>query len=204
MLRGLYAITDSQLTPPGQIEQKVEQALKGGAQLIQYRDKQSPYSQKKRIAANLLKLVNRYQKKLIINDDLELADEIHAHGVHLGQEDTAIAEAREQLGPQAIIGATCHNSLALAQRAITNGASYVAFGRFFTSQTKPEAPLCSLQVLSEAQQILNTPIVAIGGITLSNAPAIIAAGADMVAVVNGVFGVDDIEKQSLALTKLFQ
>lgn len=203
MLHGLYAITDSQLTPSIYIEQKVEQALKGGAQLIQYRDKQSPYSQKKQIAANLLKLVNHYQKKLIINDDLELADEINAHGVHLGQEDTAIAEAREQLGPQAIIGATCHNSLALAQRAITNGASYVAFGRFFTSQTKPEAPLCSLQVLSEAQQILNTPIVAIGGITLNNAPSIIAAGADMVAVANGVFAVDDIEKQSLALTKLF-
>lgn len=203
MLRGLYAITDSQLTSLNSIEQKVAAALKGGAQLIQYRDKHSSAKQKKITALKLLALCQQYHGRLIINDDLELAQAINAHGVHLGQEDAPIAQARELLGTKAIIGATCHNSLTLAQQAVANGASYVAFGRFYTSKTKPGAPSCSLDLLKEARQSLEVPIVAIGGITLNNAPALIAAGADLIAVVNGVFAAENIEQQSLALAKLF-
>lgn len=203
MLRGLYAITDSQLTPLSNIEQKVASALQGGAQLIQYRDKLSSAEQKKITALKLLALCQQYHGRLIINDDLELAHAINAHGVHLGQEDAPLAQARELLGTQAIIGATCHNSLALAQQAVADGASYVAFGRFYSSKTKPGAPSCSLALLKEARQSLEVPIAAIGGITLSNAPALIAAGADLIAVVNDVFAAKNITQQSLALTKLF-
>ena len=203
MLRGLYAITDSQLTPAHSIEQKVESALKGGAQLIQYRDKTNPVDQKEIIAHKLQSLCRQYHRKLIINDDLKLAHAINADGVHLGQEDASINEARELLGPDAIIGATCHNSLPLAHQAITDGASYVAFGRFYCSTTKPGAPSCSIEFLKEARQSINIPIVAIGGITLINAPEIIAEGSDMIAVVHGVFGAENIEQQSQELSRLF-
>lgn len=204
MLHGLYAITDSRLTPAEFIEQRVELALRGGAQLIQYREKQGPYQQRKTIALNLLNLVNQYHGKLIINDDLELAHEIKAHGVHLGQNDRGLVEARDLLGSEAIVGATCHDSLIMAERAVEQGASYVAFGRFYTSNTKPDASACSVEFLKEARQAIKIPIVAIGGISPENAPPLIKAGADMIAVVNGVFGTKDIEKQSMALSRLFK
>ena len=203
MLRGLYAITDSQLTPAHCIEQKVESALKGGAQLIQYRDKTSPFEQKKITALKLQGLCRQYHRKLIINDDLKLAHAINADGVHLGQEDASINDARELLGSDVIIGATCHDSLSLAHNAVNNGASYVAFGRFYCSTTKPGASSCSIELLKEARQSINIPIIAIGGITLKSAPVIIAEGADMIAMVHGVFGAENIEQQSQELSRLF-
>ena len=203
MLCGLYAITDTKLTPARSIVQKVESALKGGAQLIQYRDKINPFDQKEIIALKLQGLCKQYRRKLIINDDLKLAHAINADGVHLGQEDASIDEARKLLGSNAIIGATCHDSLSLAHKAVAEGASYVAFGRFYCSTTKPGAPSCSIEFLKEARQSINIPIVAIGGITLKNAPAIIAEGADMIAMVHGVFGTENIEQQSQELGRLF-
>lgn len=204
MFNGLYAITDSHLTPANLIEQKVELALRGGARIIQYREKPSSCQQRKTIALKLLDLVNQYHSKLIINDDLELAHEIKAHGVHLGQNDRSLSEARKLLGSEAIVGATCHNSLDMAEKAIKQGASYVAFGRFYTSKTKPDASVCSVEFLKEARQTINLPIVAIGGISLDNAQPLIEAGADMIAVVNGIFGTEDVEKQSIALSRLFK
>jgi len=203
MLRGLYAITDSLLTPAHTIEQKVESVLKGGAQVIQYRDKVNSFEKKEFIALKLQGLCKQYHRKLIINDDLKLAHAITADGIHLGQNDASIDEARKLLGPDAIIGATCHDSLTLAQSAVADGASYVAFGRFYSSTTKPGAPTCPIELLKEARQSIQIPIVAIGGITLKNAPAIIAEGTNMIAVVHGVFGADNIEKRSQELSRLF-
>lgn len=196
----LYAITDSQLMPNEKLVAGVTAALKGGCKFVQYRDKSNNISQRLAEAQKLLALCNNYKANLIINDDLQLAHQLHAKGVHLGQEDGDVATARVLLGEKAIIGVTCHDSLALAQKAIDDGASYIAFGRFFSSNTKPSARPATLSLLSEARnKFPGTMIVAIGGITIGNAANVLAAGADMIAVCHSLFSADNIEAQ----TKLF-
>ena len=187
-LRGLYAITDSELLK-GKLLPYVEAALKGGATLLQYRDKSTDEARRLREAEALRELCNRYGAALIINDDAELAARLGV-GLHLGQTDGSLSVARALLGRKAIIGGTCHAQLELAEAAAREGASYVAFGRFFNSNTKPGAPAASLELLAAAKAKVNLPIVAIGGVTLDNAPALIAHGASMVAVVHGLFGAD--------------
>ena len=180
LVHGLYAITDDYLTPANQIREAVEQALIGGAQLIQLRDKSHHkiYDGEIRLklASDLLSLCKLYNKLLIINDDIELAKQIGAHGVHLGQSDTSIKDARSFLGNKTIIGSTCHNSLKLAQKAEQEGADYVAFGRFFPSKTKPGAQPAPISLLTEAKRTLSIPVVAIGGITQDNALKLIQQG----------------------------
>jgi thiamine-phosphate pyrophosphorylase len=199
----LYAITDSQLMPGEQLYTGVEAALKGGCRLVQYRDKSNDHRQRLIQARRLLALCNQYQARLLINDDLRLAHEVGAHGVHLGQDDESPATARELLGNDAIIGVTCHASLTLAEKAIEQRASYVAFGRFFPSKTKPDAPPAPLALLQQARQVLgDTPIVAIGGITLANAASVLEAGASMIAVSFSLFGASDISQQARAYTAL--
>lgn len=138
-LRGLYAITDSQLLDDGRLLPYVEAALRGGARLLQYRDKSSDQARRLREAESLRELCERYGAQLIVNDDAELAARLGV-GLHLGQTDGSLSAARALLGRQAIIGATCHARLELAEQAVAEGASYVAFGRFFNSSTKPGAP----------------------------------------------------------------
>jgi thiamine-phosphate pyrophosphorylase len=199
----LYAITDSQLMPGEQLYTGVEAALKGGCRLVQYRDKSNDHRQRLIQARRLLALCNQYQARLLINDDLRLAHEVGAHGVHLGQDDGSPATARELLGNDAIIGVTCHASLTLAEKAIEQRATYVAFGRFFPSKTKPDAPPAPLALLQQARQVLgDTPIVAIGGITLNNAASVLEAGASMIAVSFSLFGASDISQQARAYTAL--
>ena len=144
-LRGLYAITDSQLLA-GRFLSHVEAALEGGVRLLQYRDKSDDTAPRLREAEALKTLCERYGTELIINDDAELAARLGV-GVHLGQTDGPLTPARALLGRQAIIGSTCHASLDLAQQAANEGASYVAFGRFFNSVTKPGAPAASVDLL---------------------------------------------------------
>lgn len=187
-LRGLYAITDGQLLA-GRFLAYVEAALDGGVTLLQYRDKSQDESRRLREASELLKLCERYKTQLIINDDAELAARLGV-GVHLGQTDGSLSGARALLGHKAIMGATCHGRLDLAEQAKADGASYVAFGRFFTSLTKPDAPAVPLQLLEQVRAKINLPIAVIGGITLNNAPSLIEHGADLLAVVNGLFGAD--------------
>ncbi len=191
-LRGLYAITDSQLMA-GKLLEYVEAALDGGVTLLQYRDKSTDQARRLREAEALLGLCERYKTRLIINDDAELAARIGA-GVHLGQTDGPLTPARSLLGRQAIIGATCHSQLELAEQAAREGASYVAFGRFFNSTTKPGAPAASLELLDQARASLQLPICAIGGITLDNAAPLVSHGADLLAVVHGLFGADSAEQ----------
>ncbi|WP_109514662.1 thiamine phosphate synthase [Pseudomonas ovata] len=188
-LRGLYAITDGQLLA-GRFLSYVEAALEGGVTLLQYRDKTHDESRRLREASELLKLCERYRTRLIINDDAELAARLGV-GVHLGQTDGSLSNARALLGHKAIMGATCHGRLELAEQAKADGASYVAFGRFFHSMTKPEAPAVPLELLGQVRARINLPIAVIGGITLENAAPLVEHGADLLAVVNGLFGADN-------------
>jgi len=201
-LRGVYAITDNQLTPETTLLKQVEQALTGGVRILQYRDKQSPAELRQRQASALARLCHDYDALLIINDDVELARSSEADGVHLGQDDQSISHARDALGDQAIIGASCYNRIELAEHARKAGASYVAFGRFFPSQTKPNAIQAELDVLEQARK-LGLPVCAIGGITRQNADSIISAGADMIAVIDGIFGQPEIRKAASDLASLF-
>lgn len=203
-LRGLYAVTDNQLLA-GKLLPYVEAALKGGARLLQYRDKSSDEARRLREAEALRELCNRYGAALIINDDAELAARLGV-GLHLGQGDGSLSVARALLGRQAIIGATCHAQLELAEDAAKEGVSYVAFGRFFNSNTKPGAPSADVELLDAAKARINLPIVAIGGVTLDNAPALIAHGASMVAVVHDLFAVAsaaEVEQRARAFSALF-
>lgn len=203
-LRGLYAITDSQLLA-GKFLKYVEAALEGGVTLLQYRDKSDDQARRLREAETLLTLCERYKTRLIINDDAELAARIGA-GVHLGQTDGPLTPARALLGRQAIIGSTCHDQLPLAEQAAKEGASYVAFGRFFNSTTKPGAPTASLELLDQARASLHLPICVIGGITLENAAPLVSHGADLLAVVHGLFGAQsaaEVTRRARAFNALF-
>ncbi|MDR6960308.1 thiamine-phosphate pyrophosphorylase [Pseudomonas brassicacearum] len=204
-LRGLYAITDSQLLA-GKFLAYVEAALEGGVTLLQYRDKSSDEARRLREAEALRNLCERYKTQLIINDDAELAARLGV-GVHLGQTDGPLAPVRALLGRQAIIGSTCHASLELAVQAAAEGASYVAFGRFFNSNTKPGAPSANLELLEQTRLKLHMPICAIGGITLENAAPLVAHGVDLLAVVHGLFGADstgEVTRRARAFNDLLQ
>lgn len=204
-LRGLYAITDSKLLADGRLLPYAEAALKGGARLLQYRDKSGDDARRLREAEALRELCERYGAQLIINDDAELAARLSV-GLHLGQEDGSLSVARALLGRKAIIGATCHARLDLAEQAIGEGASYVAFGRFFDSNTKPGAPAATLELLGQARQRFTQPITAIGGVTLENAPDLIARGASLVAVVHALFAAEsagEVERRACAFSELF-
>jgi thiamine-phosphate pyrophosphorylase len=203
-LRGLYAITDPGLCPDRLLVEQVEQALRGGCRLVQYRDKRSTREPRRSLAAALARLCRRYQALLIINDDIELAGEVGANGVHLGREDADPLHARVLLGEEAIIGVSCYNRLELAQAATLAGADYVAFGRFFSSRTKPDAVQAHPDLLRRGRASLSLPLVAIGGITPENGGPLIEAGADMLAVVQGVFGQPDIRAACRAFSELFE
>lgn len=203
-LRGLYAITDSQLLA-GRFLSHVEAALEGGVCLLQYRDKTDDAARRLREAQALQQLCERYGTQLIINDDAELARHLGV-GVHLGQTDGPLTPARALLGSAAIIGSTCHASLDLAAQAAREGASYVAFGRFFTSSTKPGAPAADVRLLAQARAQVNLPIAAIGGVTLDNAAALVHHGADLLAVIHGLFGADsaqEVTRRARAFNALF-
>lgn len=204
-LRGLYAITDSKLLADGRLLPYAEAALAGGARLLQYRDKSDDDRRRLREAQALRDLCERHGAQLIINDDAELAARLGA-GLHLGQDDGSLSVARALLGPRAIIGATCHARLELAEEAVAQGASYVAFGRFFDSNTKPGAPAATPAMLEQARQRFSLPIVVIGGVTLDNAPDLIARGASLVAVVHALFAAEsarEVERRARAFSELF-
>ena len=202
-LAGVYAITDERLTPAETILDQVATVLRGGCRIVQYRDKSADHHRRLQEARALRALCESRGARLVINDDVELARAARAHGVHIGQQDCGLDRARECLGRDAVIGVTCHDSLELALAAEAGGADYVAFGALFTSSTKPRARRAPLALLTEARRRLALPICAIGGIETSNAAQVIAAGADMIAVVGGVFGQPDPEAAARGLQGLF-
>jgi len=201
-LRGLYAITNRQLCGERLLE-AVTAAINGGVQIIQYRDKSDDRIRRQREATALRQLCRERDTLLIINDDSELALQVDADGVHIGQSDTRLARVRQQLGPDKLIGVSCNNRLEYALTAQQQGADYVAFGRFFPSTTKPDAPQAELSLLETARQQLNIPLIAIGGITPENAGQLVHAGADMLAVIHGIFGQTDVEAAARRLNEIF-
>jgi len=202
-IHGLYVITDTKLMNEENIIAKVSQALKGGAKIVQYRDKVNSKQTKLKLATQLQQLCKSYQAWFIVNNDIHLAKEVNADGVHIGKDDDDIYKARQLLGDNAIIGVSCYNDLNRALQMQDLGANYVAFGRFFNSKTKPNAPQAALTTLHQAKQSLHIPIVAIGGVTADNAQSLIDSGADSVAVIQGVFAAKDIQAESQKIQNLF-
>lgn len=202
-LNGLYAITPSTGSISSLIQQ-VEQALSAGIAILQYRDKSSSHEQQITTAKTLQSLCQQYHTTFIINDNPQLALNCKADGVHLGQSDGSVAQARKLLGDGAVIGVTCHHDVSLALTAQQQGANYVAFGRFFESKTKPGAALATSDLIQQARDQLDIPIVCIGGITQKNAAPLIAAGANYLAVVEGLFAANNITQTSHAFAHLFR
>jgi thiamine-phosphate pyrophosphorylase len=193
--KGLYAITQTESKSAETVIQEVAAAIRGGAVIVQYRDKQPADALV--LGHALLALCRSHEVPLIINDSIDLAAQLHADGVHLGREDGLIAKARERLGDTAIIGISCYNDLERAKAAELEGADYVAFGRFFPSNSKPLAAPAELATLRLAKQQLTIPIVAIGGILPENGHQLVQAGADFLAVIGGLF---DHEPEQAART----
>jgi thiamine-phosphate pyrophosphorylase len=199
-IAGLYAITLDIIDSALLLKQTMS-ALSGGASVIQYRNKTANETLKREQALLLLQVCRRPGVGLIINDDINLAKQIGANGVHLGNDDTSVEAARDVLGPGKIIGVSCYNQLHLALDAQRRGASYVAFGSVYTSPTKPLTNRAPLSLLSEAKQLLKIPIVAIGGITIDNAADVIDAGADAIAVSSGLFISQNIKDTAIRFNK---
>ena len=200
-ISGLYAITPD-TDDLADLLEKVSACLMGGSRVVQYRNKiaGAPHLP---MASALSALCRQYRTPLIVNDDVELALEAGADGVHLGRDDGDVAAARQKLGADRLIGVSCYGDLQLALDAQQAGADYVAFGSMFASGTKPHAPHAPLSLLTQAAALLHIPIVAIGGITLQNASQTIAAGADLIAVISAVFDMPDVHKAAYKFSELF-
>ncbi len=201
-INGLYAVTPDERDTELLCKQ-VEATLQGGAALVQYRNKAVDATMRLRQASALLALCRSYKVPLVINDHLDLCAQIDADGLHLGATDCDLGAARRLLGDNKIIGASCYNQLDLAIKAEQAGASYVAFGACFSSDTKPYATHAPLSLFAEAKQKITIPLVAIGGITLENASQVIASGASAIAVVRALFSTADITDTSKQFTHLF-
>ncbi len=186
--RGIYLITPDD-ADTGHLIARVDAVL-GHAALLQYRNKSASPALRRTQAEALRAVCARRGVPLIVNDDLALADAIGADGVHLGEDDGDAGTARSHLGPDAIIGVSCYDDPARARAAAASGASYIAFGAFFSSATKPNARRASIDLLRDSAGY-GLPRVAIGGITPENARLVIAAGADLIAVISGVFDAPD-------------
>lgn len=202
-LSGLYAITDTSLAKGHGLVGQVRAAIAGGVRIVQYRDKTTDDRRRLEEATALQALCRPLGVPLIINDDVALAAAVGADGVHLGRDDPALATARERLGPDAIIGISCYDRYALAETARAAGADYVAFGSFHPSATKPDAVRADPGLLRRAHRELGLPTVAIGGISPENGRALIDAGADMLAVIRGLFAQPDIHAAAQAYAALF-
>ena len=200
---GVYAITP-ETADTERLLMQVEAALAGGVAAVQYRDKSGDVARRHEQASELVALCRRFKVPLIVNDDLRLADLCDADGVHLGRDDGSLREARIILGRDKFIGASCYQSLELAQAAQASGADYVAFGSFYASPTKPAAGRADAGLLRDATQVIHIPIVAIGGITLASAPPLLDAGADSLAVLSALFEAPDIRAAALDLNQLFE
>ncbi len=203
-ISGLYAITPDE-PDTAQLLRKARLALQGGTRVLQYRNKSGDAALQLAQAGALRQLTDEFTVPLIINDDAELALKVDADGVHLGGEDGSVACARALLGADKIIGVSCYNQLGLAHQAVAQGADYVAFGAFFASSIKPEAPVATPVLLRQARREIRLPLVAIGGITKENGALLLEAGADALAVISALFSSEDIQqaaRQFVHLNKL--
>lgn len=202
-LRGLYAVTpDDPLLP--RLSALVSGALAGGVKVVQYRNKMAPPPLFRAQAAELLRICRAAGALLIVNDNPEIALNIGADGVHVGREDGGVARARAIVGPDRIVGVSCYDDLTIAERAVAEGADYVAFGAMFPSSVKPGAVAAPLNLISDAKARFDVPVCGIGGINVNNVGALIDAGVDMAAVITDLFDARDITAQAAAYQALFQ
>jgi thiamine-phosphate pyrophosphorylase len=197
-MRGLYPITPDTADTDALLR-KVEEALKAGVAMLQYRNKSISKDKRLLQAKELAPLARGYGVPLIVNDDIDIALAVGANGAHLGKDDGDLAAARARL-PGKILGASCYDSLESARAAVRSGADYVAFGSVFPSPTKPDAGRAPLSLF---RHDLGVPLCAIGGITLENAPAVIAAGASLLGVITDIFDAPDIGVRAAQYRKLF-
>jgi thiamine-phosphate pyrophosphorylase len=205
---GLYAVTPDGLHPDVGTDMQMlctqaTQVLAGGASVLQYRNKRADPAARSLTAQMLARLCAQHDALFVVNDDVELARTVGAHGVHLGRDDVSVRAAREQLGPAAIIGASCYNDLERAAEAAAAGADYLAFGSMFPSRSKPAAVRAPLELLGVARARFGLPVVAIGGLTLDNASLAIEAGADAIAVITALFQAADPRCAAREFTRLF-
>jgi thiamine-phosphate pyrophosphorylase len=202
-LTGLYVITDKELIQRDSFVQTVEKSIRGGARLVQLREKDTPEDETINLGLQILEVTRRYGVPLIINDSPEIAREIGADGVHIGGEDASVHNARAILGADAIIGVSCYNRIERGLNAVQAGADYVAFGTPYNTPTKPDREPTSIEILNQAVKLINEiPVFAIGGITKENARTILETGVDGIAVITSVFGSTDPEKAARELTDL--
>ncbi len=202
-IKGIYAVTPD-IADTDLLIKKVEAALAGGVNVLQYRNKQANHKLQTQQARALLPLCRQYNVPLIINDSVKLCLTLDADGVHLGADDGDLTEVRARLGANKILGASCYNRFDLALSAQNQGADYVAFGACFDSKTKPNAPVADLILFSQAHAELTIPTVAIGGISLQNATQVIEAGADAIAIIQAIFAADDVKLASQQFSLLFK
>lgn len=202
-IRGLYAIVDTKLVSNTTLISATKQAIVGGAHIIQYRDKHADPLTRNKQAMQLAELCRQHQTVFIINDDVQLAMDCQADGVHLGQNDMSPTDARKKLGPESLIGVSCYNDIKRARAAEKEGADYIALGSFYSSPTKPEAVIATKQLLGQSSNELSIPIVAIGGITTNNAKTLITHGADAIAVISELFNYKNIKQQAELFSNLF-
>ncbi len=199
---GIYLISDSKNLAINDLLDKTKKILDVGISLFQFRDKNSKYEIKKSTALKLQTLCKKYNTLFIINDDVVLAKEISADGVHLGRNDMDINMARKILGDK-IIGFSCYNNLEDAITAEIMGADYIALGSFFNSPTKPEARKIAIDLLPIAKSKLNIPVVAIGGITPENGKQLVDNKVDFLAIISGIYASTDIINSVKAYKNLF-
>lgn len=202
-IKGLYAVTPD-IADTDLLVKKVEAALLGGVNILQYRNKQANHKLQTLQTRALLPLCRQYNVPLIINDSVKLCLELDADGVHLGADDGNLGEVRARLGANKILGASCYNRFDLAITAQNQGADYVAFGACFASNTKPNAPVADLSLFARARAELNISAVAIGGINLQNATQVIQAGAYAIAVIQAIFVAVDVKSASQQFSQLFK
>jgi len=197
-MRGLYPITPD-MADTDALLRKVEAALKAGVAMLQYRNKAISKDKRLLQAKEIAPLARGYGVPLIVNDDVEIALAVGANGAHIGKDDVDLGASRAQLSGK-ILGVSCYDSLEGARAAVRAGADYVAFGSVFPSPTKPDARRASLSLF---RHDLGVPLCAIGGITLENAPSVIAAGASLLAVITDVFDASDIGARAAQYRRLF-
>jgi len=202
-IAGLYGITDSTLMPGDALLRKSELALRAGLRILQYRDKSTDAQRRAREAAALYALCREHGALFVVNDDAALAARIHAPALHVGRDDPPLAELRRHFGSSLCIGVSCYDELERAERAQAEGADYVAFGAFFPSPSKADTRRAPLSLLREARLRLRLPLVAIGGIRADNGAALVAAGADALAVISALFATDDVAAATHRFQALF-
>lgn len=185
-LKGLYVISDETLTPNDTVVEQMKTVLQAGVKIIQYRNKNDADCDVEAICIQLQQLCTIHGATFIIDDRPHLAQKIQADGLHIGKNDISLQEARI-IFPKGIIGVSCYGSIRKALEAQNDGASYVAFGSFFHSPTKPHSGIVSMSVLQKAKDALSIPICAIGGINVTNIHQISAHVPDMISVVSAVF-----------------